>query len=66
MRQSSSDAARRNFRKLLNEVEAGQCVEIQRYGSTAAIVVPPDWFARAKECLGEPIPVPDKTEEHKQ
>jgi antitoxin (DNA-binding transcriptional repressor) of toxin-antitoxin stability system len=60
MRQSSSDDARRNFRRLLNDVEHGEHVEVMRYGAPAAFVVPPGWYedvdallaAIANEALG--------------
>ena len=51
MRQSSSEDARRNFRKLLSDAEHGECIEIQRYGFTAAVVVPPAWFREAKALM---------------
>jgi hypothetical protein len=38
----------------LSEVEHGGFVEISRYQDPAAIMVPPDWYQRAVEALGEP------------
>jgi len=48
-----SDEARRRLRHLLSEVEHGGFVEISRYQDPAAVMVPPDWYRRAAEALGE-------------
>ena len=50
-RQVKSDEARRTFRNVLNEVEHGGFVEILRYEEPTAVMVPIDWFARAKAAL---------------
>ena len=51
MEQFSSDEARRNFRRILNEVEHGETVEILRYGEVAAVMVPSGWYEKAKAAL---------------
>ena len=43
MREMTSEDARRNFRRLLNETEDGQHTEITRYNEGAAAVVPVEW-----------------------
>ena len=48
-----SEEARRRLRWLLSEVEHGGFVEISRYQDPAAVMVPPDWYKRAAEALGE-------------
>lgn len=42
-----SDEARRRLRELLTEVGRGGFVEIRRYDTPEAIMVSPQWFARA-------------------
>lgn len=42
-----SDEARRRLRELLNEIGAGRVVEIRRYDTPEAVMVSPQWFARA-------------------
>lgn len=42
-----SDEARRRLRELLNEIGAGHVVEIRRYDTPEAVMVSPQWFARA-------------------
>jgi prevent-host-death family protein len=49
-----SDETRRRLRWLLSEVERGGVVEISRYQEPVAVMVPPEWYARAAEALGEP------------
>jgi prevent-host-death family protein len=49
-----SDEARRRLRWLLSEVERGGVVEISRYQDPAAVMVPPGWYRRAVEAVGEP------------
>ena len=51
MRESSSDDARRNFRRLLNDVEHGEHVVVLRYGQQSAVVVPADWYEQARSAL---------------
>lgn len=53
MRQSSSDDARRNFRRLLNDVEHGEHVEVMRYGQPAAVIVPPGWYEEIDGLLAD-------------
>lgn len=54
MKTASTDDARRNLRAMLNDVERnGEHYELQRFGETAAVVVPFDWYRRAQEALGE-------------
>lgn len=57
--------ARLKMRQILTSVEQGEDVQIQRYDTATAIMVAPDWYKRAKACLGEPVPefkpVPSKT-----
>jgi antitoxin (DNA-binding transcriptional repressor) of toxin-antitoxin stability system len=56
--------ARLRMRAILTSVERGEHVQIRRYSTPTAVVVPPDWFKRACDALGEPvpdfIPVPEK------
>ncbi|MFF8768470.1 hypothetical protein ACF07Q_28480 [Nocardiopsis dassonvillei] len=42
-----SDEARRRLRELLTEVSGGGFVEIRRYDTPEAVMVSPQWFARA-------------------
>lgn len=50
----NSDEARRTFRDLLNEVEhQGEHVTIMRYNTPAVVVVPVQWYERARAALGE-------------
>lgn len=50
MRQVKSDDARRTFRELLNAVRYhGEHVEILRYKTPEAVIVPKDWYERAEE-----------------
>jgi antitoxin (DNA-binding transcriptional repressor) of toxin-antitoxin stability system len=55
---------RTHLREILRAVDHGGMVEIKRYDIPTAILVPPDWFKRACDALGEPvpdfIPVPEK------
>jgi len=51
VRESSSDDARRNFRRLLNDVEHGEHVVVLRYGQQSAVVVPADWYEQARSAL---------------
>ena len=46
MREVKSEEARRTFRDLLDEAERGGVIGILRYDRPAAIMVPPDWYAR--------------------
>ena len=61
----SSEKARREMRHILTAIERGEDVQITRYDTPTAIVVPRDWYTRAKTCLGEKvpefIPAPEKT-----
>jgi prevent-host-death family protein len=52
MKQVRSDEARRTFRELLNEVEhQGEHVEILRYQTPAAMLVPVEWYKQARRAL---------------
>ena len=54
MRQVKSDEARRTFRELLSEVEYhGEHVEILRYKTPSAVLVPVEWHTTASAALGE-------------
>ena len=47
-----SDEARREFRHLLNSVENEKAhVMIKRYDTPTAVMVPIDWYERAREAL---------------
>ena len=52
MKQYRSDHARRIFREVLNEVEyGGEHVEILRYTTPSAVIVPEGWYKRASAAL---------------
>jgi len=44
MESYSSEAARREWRRILNKVDHGERVEVTRYGEPVAVVVPADWY----------------------
>jgi antitoxin (DNA-binding transcriptional repressor) of toxin-antitoxin stability system len=44
MKSYRADAARREMRDILTAVERGEHIEIKRYDTPTAIVVPPDWY----------------------
>lgn len=44
MKSYRADAARREMRDILTAVEHGEPVEIKRYDTPTAIVVPVDWY----------------------
>ena len=48
-----ANEARVRMRELLTAVEHGQHVEIRRYDTPTAIVVPPDWYERALAAIAE-------------
>jgi prevent-host-death family protein len=49
-----SDEARRNFRTLLNAVEhEGEHVTVLRYNTPAAVIVPHEWYERARALINE-------------
>jgi prevent-host-death family protein len=55
MKSVRSDEARKRFRDLLNDVEhQGEHVEILRYKTPAAVVVPVEWYRHAKAALEVP------------
>lgn len=60
----TAGGARLKMRQILTSVEQGEDVQIRRYDTPTAVVVPPDWYKRAKASLGEPlpefVPVPEK------
>lgn len=49
-----SQEARTGLRRLLTKVEHGEAVEISRWQDPVAVMVPPDWYRRAAEAVGEP------------
>jgi prevent-host-death family protein len=53
---SREDASkvRNHFRRRLDAVVAGAHVIITRWGDDTAVLVPVDWYERAREALGEP------------
>ena len=51
MEQYTSEDARREWRRILNEVERGEQVEITRYGKALAAVVPIEWRDKAVAAL---------------
>lgn len=52
MRSVPSDEAKRGFRALINAVEHdGEHVEILRYKTPAAIIVPIEWYVHAKASI---------------
>lgn len=54
MKRVRSDEARRTFRTLLNEVEhQGAHVQVLRYDTPAAVLVPVPWYEAAQAALGE-------------
>jgi hypothetical protein len=61
-REVQASEARRDFGPLLDEVEHhGTHLKVLRYRTLAAVMVPPDWYARAERALaaiGEPDPPP--------
>ncbi len=62
VREVQASEARRDFGSVLDDVEHhGTHVLVQRYTTLAAVMVPPDWYARAERALaaiGEPDPPP--------
>ncbi|MFF9118250.1 type II toxin-antitoxin system Phd/YefM family antitoxin [Streptomyces massasporeus] len=49
--------AREQFAQLLNATQwQGKHVAITRHGKSAAVLVPPDWYERARQALGEETP----------
>lgn len=53
-KQVRSDEARRNLRRLLDEVEArGARIMILRYDKPAAVLVPVDWYEDAAALMAE-------------
>lgn len=47
----SSEAARKDWRRILNKVDRGEHVTITRYGEPVAAVVPIDWHDKAEAAL---------------
>jgi antitoxin (DNA-binding transcriptional repressor) of toxin-antitoxin stability system len=54
----SSGDARTNFRSLLSDVDHGAHIEIHRYGTPTAVVVPPGWYERARAALEKETDTP--------
>jgi prevent-host-death family protein len=46
MDEYTSEKARKEWRRILNEVERGEPVAVTRYGKRLAVVVPAEWFDR--------------------
>jgi prevent-host-death family protein len=56
-KQVLSEEVRRNFGALLAEVQyQGAHVEIMRYKTPAAVIVPCDWYERARQALAATEP----------
>lgn len=51
MKSYRADAARREMRDILTAVERGEHVEIKRYDTPTAIVVPVDWYEHQRAAL---------------
>lgn len=51
MEQYTSEDARREWRRILNEVERGEPVGVTRYGKPLAVVVPAEWYERAQALM---------------
>jgi prevent-host-death family protein len=51
MKQYTSEDARREWRRILNEVGRGEQVEITRYGELTAVVVPAEWRDHTRSAL---------------
>lgn len=51
MEQRSTEDARREFAALVEDVLRGQHIGITRYGRSVAVIVPDDWYAKAKAAL---------------
>ena len=51
MREYQAATARLKMREILTAVERGEHVAIKRYETQTAIVVPPEWFEKAKAAL---------------
>lgn len=56
MKSYRADAARRKMRDILTAVERGEHVQLQRYDTPTAVVVPREWYSKALVSLGEPEP----------
>ena len=52
-----ANEARLKMRDILTALDRGEHVQLQRYDTPTGIVVPPQWYRRALECLGEPMPL---------
>ena len=58
-KQVLSEEVRRNFGAFLAEVQyQGAHVEIMRYKTPAAVIVPRDWYERARRALAAADPEP--------
>jgi len=47
MQEMSSEEARRNFRRVLNDAEHDKPTAITRWGEPVAVVVPAEWYTLA-------------------
>lgn len=47
----TSGEAREGFRQLLTDVDKGEHVEVHRYRSAVAVMVPVEWYEKAVEAL---------------
>lgn len=52
MEQYTSEDARKEWRRILNEVERGEPVAVTRYGKMLAVVVGADWYRRMTAAAG--------------
>ena len=57
MKSYRANEARLKMRDILTALDRGEHVQLQRYDTPTGIVVPPQWYRRALECLGEPMPL---------
>lgn len=49
----STQDARRDFAALIEDVLRGEHVELTRYGRPVAVIVPDEWYRRAKAAIKE-------------
>lgn len=54
----SSGDARTNFRQVLTDVDKGDHITIERYGTPTAVVVPTEWYERARVALEKETDIP--------
>lgn len=62
MKSVQSDEARRTWRDVLNDVEHNsEHVQIMRYTTPAAVMVPVEWYEQARELMAAPVRAMDAT-----